>query len=206
LDNKRFSFYITFYLKDEKTSETKIKTIKYQQELDSDKISSIVVKKSLDKYLMKESLIGKTLPIECSKSTLIDTANNEINLLELINENKGKVIYLDFWATWCKPCRMEMPYSKTLKETLKDEPIEFIYLTTHEPDTKNWDLVFKATSTNKGHYHIIDGTESYFLKFMEITGIPHYMIFDKEGKLVDFNATRPSNLETEKRLRKLIKQ
>ena len=51
LDNKRFSFYITFYLKDEKTSETQIKTIKYQQELDSDKISSDVYAKLTNQAL-----------------------------------------------------------------------------------------------------------------------------------------------------------
>ena len=60
LDNKRFSFYITFYLKNEKTYETKIKTIKYQKILDSDKISSDVYAKLTNQAL--EYILGKLKP------------------------------------------------------------------------------------------------------------------------------------------------
>ena len=44
-------------------------------------------------------------------------------LVNIANKHKGKVIYVDFWATWCGPCRAEMPFAKKLKETLKDKEV-----------------------------------------------------------------------------------
>jgi len=44
------------------------------------------------------------------------------------SQNKGKVIYLDYWATWCAPCKAEMPNSKKLMKELKGKDVSFIYV------------------------------------------------------------------------------
>ena len=60
-------------------------------------------------------------------SKLTETAGESL-IDSIFAKNQGKVIYIDFWATWCGPCKAEMPNSKKLKEKLAGEDIEFVYI------------------------------------------------------------------------------
>ena len=62
------------------------------------------------------------------------TDGTQKSLADIIKSHEGKVIYIDFWASWCIPCRSEMPHSVTLYEKLKDKEIVFIYLSIDNAD------------------------------------------------------------------------
>jgi thiol-disulfide isomerase/thioredoxin len=163
---------------------------------------------ALNKFNEKQALIGQPLHQEFSNTMLKDTAGVNLSFGQMMAKYKGKVVYLDFWSMGCGPCRAAMPYSKILKEKLAGEPIEFVYASLDKIRNEDWSKVFEVTFTDKNHYVLENGFNSRLHKFMEINWVPCYMIFDKEGKLIDFNADRPSSMieNAETDLEKTLKQ
>lgn len=120
---------------------------------------------------------------------------------------KGKVIYVDFWASWCGPCRQEFPFSKKLHSSLSDKQkknIVFLYISIDD-DPANWkNAVEKLQLDNGDHGFSEGGWASEVVKKYQINGIPRYMIIDKNGTIVQPDAVRPSDPSTLNILLKLI--
>ena len=106
---------------------------------------------------------------------------------------RGKYIYIDMWATWCAPCRREMPYLKALEEKFADADIVFLGLSTDSDKSKWEDMVRKGDMTGVQLYL---GPQSTFQKAYQIDGIPRFILLDKEGKIINNNMSRPSQDET----------
>ena len=102
---------------------------------------------------------------------------------------RGKYIYIDMWATWCAPCRREMPYLKALEEKFKDAQIVFLGLSTDSDKTK-WEAMVKTGELTGVQLYL--GPQSAFQKAYQIDGIPRFILLDKEGKIIDNNMSRPS--------------
>ena len=121
---------------------------------------------------------------------------------QIIKENKGKVIYVDFWASWCAPCRKEIPKSLKLHKKYGDKVI-FVYLSI-EFEEDNWKNASNNESIVNEKYNLMTTgfKKSILLKDIKFSSIPHYLIFDKNGNLVNSDAPRPSD---KKRLAELNK-
>ena len=85
--------------------------------------------KSILNYLKKQSL-EKTTTIEKKDDTNQQAINNSIDeaKAKYIDKYKGKVLYVDFYATWCGPCRQEIPYAKQLYQEFKHKDVVFLNL------------------------------------------------------------------------------
>ncbi len=110
----------------------------------------------------------------------------------ILNQNKGKVIYIDFWASWCAPCLHEMPYSIQLSKEYKD--IVFIYIAINDKKD-NWLSALQKAGHSSNSYLILNPQSSSLIKDLQISSIPRYLIYDKEGRLVYANAPSPSSNE-----------
>ena len=167
------------------------------------------VEKYYQKFLEKQSLLGQSLHPSFVETIVIDTSETQLSFKEMMKNYEGKVVYLDIWSLKCAPCLSAMPHSNVLKERLVNLPIEFVYLAQDPPSETVWNEIFEASFTNKNQYRMFDyvwGT-SPMLKYLEIQWVPCYMIFDKEGKLINFNADHPYLKEnTESELEKTLKQ
>lgn len=124
------------------------------------------------------------------------------DLIQTIAEAyKDKVVYVDFWAPWCGPCLTEMPYSAELQKEMEGEDVVFLLLGVQCTE-ESW----KATIANrklKGEHKLLTNDQFNILASkLGINGIPHYTLIDKNGKIIQKSATRPSNKE---KLRKEIK-
>lgn len=134
---------------------------------------------------------------------LTDIKGNQFNFAKY----KGKVIYVDFWASWCGPCRQEFPFSKKIHASLTEKQkknIVFLYISIDD-DPENWkNAVEKLQLDNGDHGFSEGGWASDVVRRYQINGIPRYMIIDKSGNIVQMDAVRPSNPATLEILLKLI--
>lgn len=107
-----------------------------------------------------------------------------------LSKYRGKVLYLDFWASWCGPCRAEMPNAARLKDSLKGKDVAFIYLG-YNDNEQNWMQARNQLKIEGEHYLVDKALEKEVKELFEISGIPHYVIIDKDGTIVNKNASRP---------------
>ncbi|MGA0560036.1 TlpA family protein disulfide reductase [Larkinella sp. VNQ87] len=127
------------------------------------------------------------------------------NLQELINESPDKAIYVDFWASWCRPCLSELPHSKSLKEEYNKKGIKFIYISIDKYRTA-WERSMKQVDISKTEsYWLPEAGLSNIVKQLHIKSIPRYIIMDKTGKVLNYDAPRPSDPKIREVFSKLLK-
>lgn len=111
---------------------------------------------------------------------------------EILAQFKGKVIYIDFWADWCSPCRAEIKPAAKLKEEYKDKDIVFLYfgMSCKKPA---WRKVIMQEQMEGYHYWLDNNQGNVLAERFGITGIPHYLLVDKSGKILEGQPPRPSD-------------
>lgn len=126
-------------------------------------------------------------------------------LAEILERHKGKIIYIDFWASWCGPCVAEMPHSRRLHEKFADDSdIVFVYLSIDDADPAWLKAMERLKIGETGeHYRRSRADIEPLMRALYIYSIPHYWIIDKEGNPHSLDAMPPSDPKLEKVLLKL---
>jgi len=120
-----------------------------------------------------------------------------------LTDFKGKYVYLDFWATWCGPCRQEMPSYIKLQSDYKGKDIVFISISIDE-NKESWEKVVKESKADGLSLITTGGIDSNVAKGYQISGIPTFVLIDKAGKLINSQAPRPSDNDLRKTLDTLL--
>lgn len=100
----------------------------------------------------------------------------------MIAKFKGKVIYVDFWATWCGPCVEGIKEIAPLKEEMKNENVVFLYITDQSSPENTWKN--KIPNIKGEHYRVSEDEWNYLSQKFNISGIPHYALVNKKGEIV----------------------
>lgn len=163
----------------------------------SEELYNGIMKLSTDKVL-KERLTkqynliltlakGKTSPV------FVDYENNAGGTTSLA-DLKGKYVYIDVWATWCGPCKAEIPFLKKVEEKYHDKNIEFVSLSI---DVKKDHAAWKQMIIDKelGGIQLMADNDwkSKFVTDYGIQGIPRFILVDPAGNIVNSDAPRPSD-------------
>lgn len=128
-----------------------------------------------------------------------DTSGKTVSLKNL----KGKVVLVDMWATWCGPCKAEIPHLQKLEEEMAGKDVEFVSISVDvEKDKEKWKQ-FVADKKLGGTQLFASGW-SDMAKFYSVTGIPRFMVFDKKGNIVSVDAPRPSTPDLKLMLEKAL--
>lgn len=126
-----------------------------------------------------------------------DITGKKVSLKDL----RGKYVYIDIWATWCVPCRKEMPHLLKLEEKYKNADINFVSISC-DTNRKAWEKMVTTKNMKGIQLHFSDNS---FMKKYMIEGVPHFILLDKEGKIVSADMTRPSDPATTALFEKLLK-
>ncbi len=119
---------------------------------------------------------------------------------------KGKLVYIDIWAMWCAPCKQQIPYIKQLEKDLHGEDIVFMSVYVDKPkELEKWKKFIVDKELTGIQLFSDDAFNTRIAKDYKINAIPRFLLFDKEGKIVDANAKRPSDPELKKQLLNLLK-
>lgn len=110
--------------------------------------------------------------------TLEDANGNKVTLSEL----KGKVVLLNFWATWCGPCKIEMPWFIDFQRKYKDRGFTVVAVSL---DEDGWDAVRPYTDEMQFNFPVVVGTDAIAEKFGDVNALPTTLMINKQGEIVD---------------------
>ena len=158
-----------------------------------------------DKEKQKEMLadvkaLKYSLPnSEIIGADLIDAEGNIVNLKDLFKD--GQYVYIDLWASWCKPCRAEIPALKKLEKEYEGKNIKFVGISSDRSD-KAW---LKAVEVEGLHNIQLLDKDNQLGKSLNVSGIPRFVLYSPEGRLINIDAPRPSSPQIRPLLNNYIK-
>ncbi|WP_158254416.1 TlpA disulfide reductase family protein [Tenacibaculum sp. SG-28] len=122
--------------------------------------------------------------------------DNQLKFEDVLSKNKGKIVLVDFWASWCLPCRQELPLLKNLKSKFSEKDLQVIEISI-DKEYASWVSASKLEnlSNEEDSYIITNWEKSSLYKNYNIKTIPRYLLFGRDGKIIDANAPRPSQIE-----------
>ena len=112
---------------------------------------------------------------------------------------KGKLLFIDIWATYCPDCRKELPALESLQEDYKTEPITFVSISV-DRDKEAWKTMVKEKKLRGIHLYASPETKELFKELYDLRSIPRYMLIDEKGNIINANLPMPSD----KNLKELI--
>jgi len=122
-----------------------------------------------------------------------------------LSDLKGKYIYIDLWATWCAPCRAEIPYLQKLEEKYHGKNIEFVSISIDKlKDNEKWKKFVTDKHLGGTQLFADKDWESEFVMNYGVTGIPRFILIDPQGNILKSDAPRPSDVEFDKELSALL--
>ncbi|GAA4298795.1 redoxin family protein [Aestuariibaculum suncheonense] len=135
--------------------------------------------------LAVSSLKGKVSP------KFVDYENFSGGTMSL-DDLKGKYVYIDLWATWCGPCKQEIPYLKAVEKQYHGENIAFVSISLDRNSAyETWRRMVKDKELSG--IQLFAKEDNEFAKAYMVSGIPRFILIDPSGNVVDADAPRPSS-------------
>ncbi|MCB0458850.1 MAG: TlpA family protein disulfide reductase [Flavobacteriaceae bacterium] len=134
----------------------------------------------------------KTVLVKGAESPKFNNYENFKGGTTSLDDLKGKYVYIDLWATWCAPCKAEIPFLKKVEEEYHDKNIAFVSISLdREKDYETWKKMV-AEKELTGIQLYFKGDEE-FVDAYKVTGIPRFLLIDPQGNIVTADAPRPSD-------------
>jgi thiol-disulfide isomerase/thioredoxin len=147
---------------------------------------------------VEDNFIGDTIYIgKSSYNFSLPDSNGRIYSMK---DFKGKIVFIDVWATWCGPCKGEFPYLKEIEaEYHGNKDIVFVGISIDMASArKKWMNMIKTEGL--GGIQLLDDRGKTFGKKYDIVSIPRFLLIDREGNWIEIKCPRPSSKEDLKRL------
>jgi len=118
-----------------------------------------------------------------------------------LSDYKGKVVLLDFWATWCGPCKIEIPWFIEFERTYKDKGFSVIGVAM---DDEGWTVVKPFIADLAINYRILQGSDAIAQKYGGVDALPTTFLIDREGKIAETHVGLTGKDEFENGIKKLM--
>jgi len=146
----------------------------------------------------KKKLMPVDAGIVAYDFTLEDINGKKVSLSDF----KGNVIILDFWASWCAPCKKEIPELEKLHEKMSGQAVTFIAVSA-DTDKKSWEKAVK-TREMKG-IQLYNNGWGDVASLYKVTGVPRFVAIGKDGVIKSLNAPRPTSGNLDAMVNDLLK-
>lgn len=151
--------------------------------------------------------IPETSRTEFSKEALsqkiTDLYGDKISIGEILKNHQGKIVIIDFWASWCKDCILALPGTKALKAGNPD--IDFIYFSLDRTEDQWKKGLEKYGIFSKENYWFDEGWKNVFNNEIDLNWIPRFIVADQKGNIAKYYAVSPYDPEIQKTIDNLMK-
>lgn len=193
LSGQTKSYYIAYYLYNH-LNEVLPATIKYNYQLlkNNDALGYANLLAANCEKRMQAKVSNNDAPIGNKPKQIMGIDGKYFTLQDF----KGKVVYVDFWASWCGPCKQQFPYAKELHKRFTDKQLKhlkFLYVSI-DKTTEIWKSAIEQNGLQDFIHGFAPGDwNSDLIRFYKISSIPRYMIIDKKGEIRFLDAKRPND-------------
>ncbi|MDM1543853.1 TlpA family protein disulfide reductase [Empedobacter sp. 189-2] len=157
---------------------------KVEESTEIEQIDSVVTNESPETEIPKEL-------VKAPDFSLADINGKRFDLSDF----KGKYVYIDIWATWCGPCKVQIPFMKELEKQFREAPIHFVSISLDkEEDKPIWEKMVRENQMSG--VQLFAGRENNFGYDYQIQYIPTFLILDKEGNIMIDSAPAPMDYRT----------
>ncbi|QIG90450.1 redoxin domain-containing protein [Chryseobacterium sp. POL2] len=144
-----------------------------------------------------------TFSQEALAEKMQDEEGKSISVKEILEQHKGKILVIDFWASWCKDCILAIPKSNELAD--KNPNIDFIYFSL-ERNKEGFDRSLERFNMKqKENYWFSSGWKNPFNDYIELNWIPRFMVIDQSSNIAKYYAISPEDPAIQKTIDQLSK-
>lgn len=161
----------------------------YANKEESERLLQAMVKNLSHPYLKQEAerIFRKNHPSESNEATELPEGKATEIFRKIIDPHKGKILFVDFWATWCGPCVSGIKRNQEIRKKYKDNPdFDFIFITDEGSPQDQYDSFIKEQDMQHT-YRLTTDEYNYLRQLFRFNGIPRYIVIDAQGRLLNGN-------------------
>lgn len=150
--------------------------------------------------------VPKVLKTSFSKEALQQKLENEdgknVTIQDILDQHKGKIVVIDFWAGWCRDCLKALPKAQELE---KNNPnIDFVFLSLERSKEGFDKSLERFDMKDKDNYWFASGWKNDFNNYIDLNWIPRYMVIDQKSAIAKYYAISPEDPEIQTTINKLL--
>lgn len=148
----------------------------------------------------------KVLKTGFSKEALVQKLENEegksVTIQQILDEHKGKVLVIDFWAGWCRDCLKALPKAEELERN--NPNVDFVFLSLERSKEGFDKSLDRFHMKDKDNYWFASGWKNDFNNYIDLNWIPRYMVVDQKSSIAKYYAISPEDPEIQETINHLL--